>query len=108
MHQLKLIFYLLILLALGSACGKKETRFELMSASDTHIDFNNLITESDTLNVLGFEYIYNGAGVGVGDFNQDSLPDIFFAGNMVSSRLYLNNGDFTFEDVTNSAGLETK
>jgi hypothetical protein len=108
MHRLKLIFHILFLVAVSSACSKKETRFELVSASDTHVDFNNLITESDTLNVLGFEYIYNGAGVGVGDFNHDSLPDIFFAGNMVSSRLYLNQGDFTFEDVTKSAGLETK
>ena len=59
------------------------------------------------MNVLAFEYIYNGSGVGVGDFNNDGLSDIFFGGNMVSSRMYLNRGDFKFEDVTRLAGVET-
>ena len=56
---------------------------------------------------LAFEYIYNGSGVGVGDFNNDGLSDIFFGGNMVSSRMYLNRGDFKFEDVITLAGVET-
>ena len=96
------------LLVLLTGCHTEEKRFELLKSSRTNIDFNNLITESDSLNVLGFEYIYNGAGVGVGDFNNDGLSDIFFSGNMVSSKFYLNKGDFEFEDVTIPAGLETK
>jgi hypothetical protein len=56
------------------------------------------------LSVLNYEYIYNGGGVGIGDFNNDSLPDIFFSGNMVSCKLYLNKGNMRFADVTDAAG----
>jgi hypothetical protein len=98
---------LVVLLFFVSGCDRPQKQFELLSSSDTNIDFNNLLTESDTFNVLTFEYMYNGAGVGVGDFNNDGMTDIFFAGNMVSSKLYLNKGDFEFEDVTASAGVGT-
>lgn len=81
--------------------------FTLMKADDTNISFNNTITESDSVNVFRNEYMYNGAGVGVGDFNNDGLQDIFFAGSMVSSKLYLNKGNFQFEDITARAGLQT-
>jgi hypothetical protein len=107
MKSFRNILRIIALLAALAACTE-EKRFELLKSNHTNIDFNNLITESDTLNVLQFEYIYNGAGVGVGDFNNDGLLDIFFGGNMVSSRLYLNQGNFKFEDVTKTAGLETK
>lgn len=91
-----------------AGCKEKATRFQLMPSSHTGVHFNNLISESDTLNILSFEYLYNGAGVGAGDFNNDGLTDLFFSGNMVSSRLYLNRGDLRFEDVTTTAGVETK
>ena len=107
MTILKYVVLVTVVLACLSRCNKKETRFQLLKSGHTNITFNNLITESDTLNVLAFEYIYNGAGVGVGDFNNDGLSDIFFGGNMVSSRMYLNRGDFKFEDVTRLAGVET-
>ena len=62
-------------------CKKKtETLFRLIPPSDTGIDFVNEITESDTFNILTEEYIYNGGGVGVGDFNNDGLADLFFTG----------------------------
>ncbi|MCL6261169.1 VCBS repeat-containing protein [Aquiflexum sp. TKW24L] len=69
--------------------------------------FNNKIEIGKDFNVLDFDYIYNGGGVAVGDFNGDSLPDLFFTGNMVSSKLYLNRGDFKFEDVTEIAKVST-
>ncbi|WP_128547492.1 VCBS repeat-containing protein [Larkinella soli] len=97
---------LLTLLSLTAGC-RKETRFELLDAGESGIDFANTITESDTLNVLAFEYIYNGGGVGVGDVDGDGLSDIFFAGNTVSSRLYLNKGGMKFQDVTIPAGVST-
>ena len=85
-----------------------ERLFAELESDQTGIDFNNIITESDTLNILSFEYIYNGAGVGIGDFNNDGLEDVFFAANMVSSRLYLNKGQFKFTDITTEAGVATK
>lgn len=82
--------------------------FELLSPSRTGVDFANTITTSDSLNVQTDAYVYNGAGVAVGDIDNDGLPDIFFSGNMVSSRLYRNKGDMRFEDITPSAGVTTK
>ncbi|MCJ8164036.1 VCBS repeat-containing protein [Pontibacter sp. E15-1] len=87
-----------------SGCKQEETHlFERMDADDTGIDFSNRIFESDTMNILQTEYIYNGGGVGIGDFNNDGLPDVYFTGNMVPNRLYLNKGDFAFDDVTKQA-----
>jgi len=84
-----------------------KLHFTKMDAGQTHIGFSNAITESDSMNVFIDEYMYNGSGVGVGDFNKDGLPDLFFCGSMVSSRLYINKGNFRFEDVTVAAGLQT-
>jgi hypothetical protein len=84
---------------------KKHTLFEQISSSHSGIHFNNQITESDSINPLDLTNIYNGGGVGIGDFNNDGLQDIYFTGNMVSNRLYLNKGDFKFEDITDKAGV---
>ncbi|WP_181885089.1 VCBS repeat-containing protein [Pontibacter diazotrophicus] len=81
--------------------------FESLTETATGITFSNTLTETETLNVLEFEYFYNGGGVAVGDFNNDGLQDIFFAGNMVPSRLYLNKGYLKFEDITKQAGINT-
>jgi hypothetical protein len=81
--------------------------FSLLPSNVTGITFSNSITESDTMNLILNEYLYNGGGVSVGDINNDGLPDLFFSGNMVSSKLYLNKGDFEFDDVTERAGVET-
>lgn len=91
------------------SCAQKDndTLFQLLPSSKTGITFNNKLTESDTFNVLTFEYIYNGAGVGVGDVNNDGLTDIFFAGNQVPGALYLNKGNFQFDDVTEKASIKT-
>lgn len=83
-----------------------DTRFELVKA-DSGFSFQNTITESEDLNAYHFLYIYNGSGVGIGDFNGDGLQDIFMAGNMVSSRLFLNQGGFRFEDISKESGIET-
>ena len=91
-------------LLLSLSC-KKSTLFEQISSSHSGIKFNNLITESDSVNPLDLVNIYNGGGVGAGDFNGDGLIDLYFTGNMVSNRLYLNKGDFKFEDITEKAGV---
>src|SRR5438067_1004743 len=82
--------------------------FKLLSPTETGVTFANTITTSDSLNVRADVYVYNGAGVAVGDIDNDGLPDIFFAGNMVSSRLYLNKGQMRFDDITTRAGVGTK
>src|ERR1700760_2340263 len=79
--------------------------FTSLPANETGITFSNTITEDDSLNMFVNEYTYMGGGVGIGDFNKDGLPDIFFSGNAVSSRLYLNRGKFRFEDITDKAGV---
>lgn len=76
--------------------------------SELGIDFSNAIATNDTFNALSFEYIYNGSGVAVGDVNNDGLEDLFFGGNQVSSRLYLNEGGLRFKDITAAAGTATR
>ncbi len=100
-----LIYYGLLLQIICVGCTQKEKLFTLLSPEDSGITFSNRITESDTLNILTFEYIYNGGGAAIGDFNKDGLQDVFFSGNQVSNRLYINKGGFKFEDVTETARL---
>ena len=87
---------------------KKTTLFEQIPSSHSGIHFNNQIVENDTINPLDKLNIYNGGGVGVGDFNADGLQDIYLVGNTVSNKLYLNRGDMKFQDVTDEAGVGGK
>lgn len=79
--------------------------FDLLSAQETGVDFSNNITETSVLNIFTFEYLYNGGGVGIGDINNDDLPDLYFTSNQEGNKLYLNKGNFQFEDITASAGV---
>jgi hypothetical protein len=89
-----------------ASCRSKHSLFENIPSSQSGITFNNRIVENDSLNPLNVVNIYNGGGVGIGDFNNDGLQDIYFTGNMVDGKLYLNKGDFEFEDITTKAGVE--
>lgn len=92
--------YILICAAAILAGCSQNTRFKLIDPESSGIDFQNIITENDTFHILTTEYIYNGGGVGVADFDNDGLPDLVFTGNQVPSRVYRNKGNLTFEDVT--------
>ncbi|MBC7628766.1 MAG: VCBS repeat-containing protein [Ferruginibacter sp.] len=92
-------------------CGCKskiEPLFSMISATQTGIDFENRITDTDSLNILDYLYYYNGGGVAIADFNNDGLPDIYFTSNQGSNKLYLNKGNFKFEDITDKAGVQGK
>jgi len=91
-----------------TACNKKIPLFESISENQSSIHFNNQIVETDSINPMNVVNIYNGGGVGIGDFNNDGLPDIYFTGNLVSNKLYLNKGNFKFEDITDKAGVDGK
>ncbi len=90
-----------------SACSQERKQFETVAPHISGITFANTLIEDDTFNILQNEYIYNGAGVAVGDLDNDGLPEIFFAGNQVSSVLYKNNGNLNFSDITLAAGVAT-
>ena len=92
-----------VLLSLMNCNKQPDTLFKLLPSSSTGVDFSNTITETDSFNILTHEYIYNGGGVAVADFNKDGLQDLFFTGNEVPNKLYLNKGDLQFKDVTNEA-----
>jgi hypothetical protein len=104
MKRFCLLFFCLSVLWLV-ACNNNHTLFEQISSSHSSIHFNNQIIENDSINPLDVVNVYNGGGVGIGDFNNDGLPDIYFTGNMVANRLYVNKGDFKFEDITDRAGV---
>lgn len=101
----KFLLFISIVAFCFSACKQKQTLFREVKPDKSGIHFNNEIKEDDELNILYYEYIYNGGGVGIGDFNNDSLPDIYFTGNLVQNKLYINRGKMKFEDVTDSAGV---
>ena len=100
---MKFTSLLLMLSALVGCYEDTPTLFYLVPSIESRVTFSNRIIESDTLNILVEEYIYNGGGVGVGDFNNDGLPDLYFTGNMVDNALYLNGGNMQFDDVTTEA-----
>lgn len=104
MNIFQTLFFLLFIFLLG--CNDKPVLFKQIPSSHSGIHFNNAITENDSINPLDVVNIYNGGGVGIGDFNNDGLQDIYFTGNQVANKLYLNKGDFKFEDITAKAGVD--
>lgn len=105
---MKLIRYCILLQVLWSACNSDSTLFELIKPSYSGIDFINDVTEYDTFNILNTEFIYNGAGVAVGDLNGDGLEDLYFAGNQVDNKCYLNQGNLKFKDITVEANVQKR
>lgn len=95
---------LLAFLALG-ACRANPTLFEQLDPAKTGITFTNRLPDDTSFNILNYLYYYNGGGVAVGDVNNDGLPDLYFTANVGPNHLYLNKGNYRFEDITVPAGV---
>ncbi len=117
MIRISVLLFILPLILILLSCSNRETNihvpeneetdplFTLIPSASTGVDFTNQLTEGLNTNVLIYEYFYNGGGVAVADFDGDGLEDLYFTGNMVANRLYLNRGNLSFEDVTQTAGV---
>src|SRR5689334_18530030 len=98
---------LLIALMIMSNLSFGQTKlFSLLPADSTGVLFNNQIMDDARLNVITYEYFYNGAGVSAGDVNNDGLPDLYFTSNVGDCKLYINQGNLKFKDVTATAHVE--
>nr|WP_232285860.1 FG-GAP-like repeat-containing protein [Aquimarina agarilytica] len=101
-------FFCIISFAMFFSCKNVtngERQFNQLSHKKTAIEFKNKLTETDSLNYFTYSYLYMGGGVAVGDINNDGLDDLFFTGNQVSNKLYINKGNLEFEDITDKAGV---
>jgi hypothetical protein len=107
------ILTFLFILSFVWACNEVEQTheqpgkvlFTKLSSDETNVSFVNKIEDREDFNIFKYRNFYNGGGVAIGDINNDGLPDIYFTANMEKNRLYLNKGDFTFEDITDKAGV---
>ena len=104
----KLAPYFLLLIFCISCQNQKSKRFELTHESTTGIAFENTLTYTEEFNPYTYRNFYNGAGVALGDINNDGLLDIYFTGNIVDNKLFLNKGNWQFEDITATAGVACK
>jgi len=98
------ILYIGLVIGLFASCKAKQTD-TLFEEVQTNIQFTNTITESEDFNVFKYRNFYNGGGVATGDLNNDGLPEVFLTANQSSNKLYLNKGNFEFEDITEKAGI---
>ncbi len=98
---------LLVFFSLVACTGRREpsSLFTRLDKGHTGIDFINRVKYTEEFNTYTYRNFYNGAGVGIGDINNDGLPDIYFCSNQTGNRLYLNRGGFVFEDITEKAGV---
>ena len=99
-------FILIVFATILVSCSTNEgSVFIYKKPSQTHLTFKNNISSTDELNILDYLYFYNGGGAAVGDINNDGLPDLYLTANQLENKLYLNKGNFKFEDITKTAGV---
>ena len=106
--DLKLVFPISMLVLLLTGCTSKEasdTLFEQISSDHSGIEFNNKVENTEDFNIFSYRNFYNGGGVAIGDLNNDGLADVFLTSNMGDNQLYLNKGNFQFENITAQAGV---
>jgi hypothetical protein len=104
--RVKNILFLILFSMFFISCHRNHPLFVKLSSSATHIKFENKVENKHLFNILYYLYFYNGGGVATGDINNDGLPDIYFTANSKgNNKLYLNKGNFEFEDITEKAGV---
>ena len=106
--KLPVIFKLLILLLSFTSCKDNNHLFIEKNGKSLGLKFENAVHQSDIFNILSFEHLYNGGGVAIADFNNDNQQDVFFTGNIVPNKLFLNEGNLNFKDISETAGIEAK
>jgi enediyne biosynthesis protein E4 len=103
-------FYIRVAIVLSISilisCDNEKKLFKKLDSDDAGILFENKLNPTEDFNIIDYLYFYNGGGVSIGDINGDDLPDLFFSGNQVKNKLYINKGDLKFEDISKSAGIE--
>ena len=102
-----ILLFSAVSIVLSSCSAEEDHRFTLLSPEETGIRFENRVEDTVEFNIINYLYFYDGGGVAVGDINNNGLPDIYFTANDGPDRLYLNKGDFQFEDITEQAGVYT-
>lgn len=110
LNWLTYVIISIVLIGFFSNCSKNKTEqnsklFSKLNPAETGISFENELTENDSLNYFTYSYLYMGGGIATGDINNDGLVDIYFIGNQVSNKLYINKGNLQFEDITETAGV---
>src|SRR4029079_6063813 len=104
--RIRLLLLFPCMVFLFSSCHRSNPLFESLSSSKTNITFSNTPEKKSLFSILYYLYYYNGGGVATGDINNDGLPDIYFTANSKgNNKLYLNKGNFEFEDITEKAGV---
>ncbi|HYG39630.1 MAG TPA: VCBS repeat-containing protein [Cytophagales bacterium] len=110
MKRLSFSYSIVIIFSLFAFSGCQKTNdkklFRLLSSEESGVDFKNQLTETVEFNIFKYMYFYNGGGVAIGDVNGDNLPDLYFSSNQESNKLYLNQGNLKFKDITEEAGVE--
>ena len=101
----RFFFVFVLMFSFISCSEKKEKLFEKLSSYQTGIEFENTLSFKEDFNIFTYRNYYNGGGVGLGDINNDGLLDIYFTSNLEKNKLYLNKGNFSFEDITEKAGV---
>jgi enediyne biosynthesis protein E4 len=107
-----LLIFIVSVCAIFISCQQKSnntpTLFKLQDSTTTGISFTNKVENTEDFNIFSYRNFYNGGGVATGDINNDGLADVFFTSNQSSNKLFLNKGNFTFEDISAKAGIEEK
>src|SRR5688572_32234116 len=101
------VLFIMLVMALGCTSKEKDVQgmFDVLESDRTGLDFNNQLAYNQQFNLFKYIYFYNGSGVGAGDFNNDGLVDLFFGSNQGQNKIYLNQGEIKFKDITKQAAI---